>query len=137
VICKSLDSLAQMARRSTSEISLRSVCPIAAALDAVGDRWTLLILRDLLLGKTKYNEFLGADEGIPTNILADRLLRMQRQGLIEKSAYQDNPPRYAYSMTKKGRDLRFVIGALAMWSKEYVPSVRINETLRRIVMTGR
>lgn len=126
-----------MARRSTSEISLRSACPIAAALDVVGDRWTLLILRDLLLGKTKYSEFLGADEGIPTNILADRLLRMQKLGLIERTAYQDNPPRYAYALTKKGRDLRFAIGALAMWSKEYVPSVKLNETLRQMVMAGR
>ena len=126
-----------MARRSSSEFALRSACPISAALDVVGDRWTLLILRDLLLGKTKYNEFLGADEGIPTNILADRLLRMQTLGLIEKTAYQDNPPRYAYAPTKKGRDLKFVVGALAMWSKEHVPGVKINDTLKQLVMAGR
>jgi DNA-binding HxlR family transcriptional regulator len=124
-------------RLAPSESSLRSGCPIAAALDVVGDRWTLLIVRDLLLGKTKYNEFLAGEEGIPTNILAERLRRLQKLGLIEKAAYQDNPTRYAYALTVKGRDLRNAIGALAMWSKEYVPSVKINETLRQLVLARR
>ena len=123
-----------MARRSTSDFPLRSACPIAAGLDVVGDRWTLLILRDLLLGKTKYNEFLAGEEAITTNILAERLQRMQKLGLIEKSAYQDNPVRYAYALTEKGRDLRYAVGALAMWSKKHVPSVKINERLRQVVM---
>ncbi len=116
--------------RAITKLTLRSACPIAAALDVVGDRWTILILRDLFMGKTKYNEFLNAEEGIPTNILAERLQRMQTLGLIEKSAYQQNPPRYAYALTEKGRDLRHAIGALAMWSKKHVPSVKINGPLR-------
>jgi len=123
-----------MARRHSDEFPLRSACPIAAGLDVVGDRWTLLILRDLLLGKTKYNEFLAGEEGIPTNILADRLQRMQQLGLIHKSAYQDKPMRYAYGLTEKGRDLRYAVGALAMWSKKYVPSVKINERLRQMIV---
>ena len=126
-----------MARRTAVDLLLRSACPIAAALDVMGDRWTLLILRDLLLGKTKYSEFIAGDEGIPTNILAERLQRLQKLGLIEKAAYQDNPVRYAYALTQKGRDLRHAIGALAMWSKKYVPTVKVNESLRGMLMAER
>src|SRR5450432_2674104 len=102
---------------SSTEMIHRSTCPIASALDLIGDRWTLLIFRDLLLGKTKYNELLASDEGIPTNILADCLLRLQRFGLLEKKAYQNIPPRFAYSLTEKSRGLSPVLAAVAMWGK--------------------
>lgn len=119
-----------MPRRASPEFVHRSACPIASALDLIGDRWTLLILRDLFLEKSKYGEFLESKEGIPTNILAERLVRLQKLGLIDKTEYQSNPPRFAYALTEKGKDLRQVLGALAMWGKRYVPSSKMNETLR-------
>jgi DNA-binding HxlR family transcriptional regulator len=116
---------------------LRSACPIAAALDVVGDRWTLLILRDLFLGKTKYNELASAEEGIPTNVLAERLQRLQKFGLIEKETYQQHPVRYTYSLTEKGRELRHAMAALALWSKQHVPGVNINPALRTTLTASR
>lgn len=119
-----------MSRRAAPRIDHRSTCPIACALDLIGDRWTLLVLRDLFLGKSKYGELLESKEGIPTNILAERLIRLQASGLIEKSEYQSNPPRFAYGLTDKGKDLRQVLGSLAMWGKRHVPAAKMNETLR-------
>jgi len=108
----------------------RSGCPIACALDILGDRWTLLIMRDLFSGKSRYREFEQSAEHIPTNILADRLQRLESAGLIESTPYQDNPPRYSYSMTKKGTDLKPVLAALAMWAMQHVPRTRASGTIR-------
>ncbi len=100
----------------------RSPCPIANSLDLVGDKWTLLIARDLLFfGKRQYREFAASPEGIPSNILADRLKRMEGEGLIEKTPYQDNPVRYAYTLTPKGADLRPVLVALIEWGNRHIP----------------
>src|SRR5688572_29828570 len=79
----------------------RSVCPIANTLDLVGDKWSLLVVRDLLHGKRTYGELLDSPEGIPTNMLADRLRRLEDAGLIASSAYQQHPIRYAYTLTEK------------------------------------
>jgi DNA-binding HxlR family transcriptional regulator len=76
------------------ELMTRSGCPIAATLDLVGDKWSLVIVRDMLMGKRRYGEFLASPEGITTNILADRLKRMEDLGLISKAPYQKHPPRY-------------------------------------------
>lgn len=100
----------------------RSPCPIANTLDLVGDKWTLLIARDLLFfGKRQYREFALSPEGIPSNILADRLKRMAAAGLIEKSPYQQNPVRYAYTLTPKGADLKPVLLALIEWGNRHIP----------------
>ena len=100
----------------------RSPCPIANTLDLVGDKWTLLIARDLLFfGKRQYREFSASPEGIPTNILADRLKRMETAGLIEKSPYQLHPVRYAYALTPKGAGLRPVLVALIEWGNRHIP----------------
>src|SRR5215467_10979463 len=77
----------------------RSDCAIANALDRVGDKWSLLLVRDMLAGKTTYGQFLESPEGIPTNILADRLKRLEQFGLIARTAYQERPTRHAYSLT--------------------------------------
>ncbi len=98
----------------------RSTCPAACALDIAGDRWTLLIVRDLLRGRDTYGKLADSDEGIPTNILADRLRRMQEHGLIESKPYQQRPVRYTYSLTAKGRDLGEVLGAVARWGKKHI-----------------
>ncbi|MGD8618074.1 MAG: helix-turn-helix domain-containing protein [Gammaproteobacteria bacterium] len=99
----------------------RSPCPVASTLDILGDKWTLLVVRDLLLGKTTYGDFQKSPERIPTNILADRLKRLELAGIIEKSRYQDRPVRYAYALTTMGRDLQTVLLAMIDWGNRYLP----------------
>ena len=107
----------------------RSTCPIANLLDIVGDKWTLLVVRDLLLlSKRRYGEFQNSPEAIPTNILADRLKRLEAAGLVKKEFYQDNPPRAEYFLTRKGADLEPVLKAMGKWGKQYIPGVVLPET---------
>ena len=114
----------------------RSACPAACTLDLAGDKWTLLVVRDLLRGRTTYGELAASDEGIPTNILADRLRRMEQAGLIEAKPYQVRPVRYAYSLTDKGRGLDDVLAALARWGKRHIPGTRIAPEFRRKARRG-
>jgi DNA-binding HxlR family transcriptional regulator len=102
----------------------RSVCPIANTLDLVGDKWSLLVVRDLLHGKRTYGELLDSPEGIPTNMLADRLRRLEDAGLIASSAYQQRPVRYAYTLTEKGAELGDILLALVQWGKRHIPGTR-------------
>ena len=102
----------------------RSACPVAGTLDLVGDKWSLLIVRDMRHGKRTYGELAASAEGIPTNILADRLRRMEDAGLIARDAYQQNPPRYAYTLTEKGCDLGDIMQALVRWGKKHIPGTR-------------
>ena len=104
-----------------SKAVARSPCPVAGALDLVGDRWTLLVLRDLLTGKTRYGEFLASPEGISTNLLADRLQRMEAAGLITAIPYSEHPVRMDYRLTPAGRALRPVVDALATWGLAHLP----------------
>ena len=99
----------------------RSPCPIASSLDLIGDKWTMVILRDLLTGKSRYSEFLASPERITTNILADRLERMETSGLILRQPYQDRPVRYEYRLTEKGRGLHPTLRALCRWANEFMP----------------
>lgn len=101
---------------------MRSDCPVAGVLDRFGDKWTLLIIRELLFNQHhRYNEFAAMPEGIPTNILADRLKRLVEQDVLEKVAYQQHPPRYEYYLTPKGRDLEPIIRSMVQWGLKYVP----------------
>ena len=109
----------------------RSTCPAACALDLAGDKWTLLVVRDLLRGRNTYGALAASDEGIPTNILADRLKKMEEAGLIAAKPYQQRPVRYAYALTAKGRDLEYVLGAVARWGKKHIRGTRIPPELRR------
>ena len=102
----------------------RSLCPIASSLDLLGDRWTLLVVRDLLAGKTRFGEFLASAEHIPTNILADRLKRLEAAGLIVRECYQEHPPRDAYHLTPSGAALRRPLEALADWGIQQFPGTR-------------
>lgn len=99
----------------------RSPCPIATTLDLVGDRWTLIILRDLLTGKSRYSEFLSSPERITTNILADRLERMESAGLITREPYQQRPVRHAYALTEMGRGLHPVLQEVCRWANRFFP----------------
>jgi DNA-binding HxlR family transcriptional regulator len=110
----------------------RSPCPVACSLDLLGDKWTLLVVRDLLLGKTTYTEFQQSPEGIPTNILAERLKRLLAAGIVEKSRYQERPVRYAYHLTEKGRDLGPVLSALVDWGNRHIPGTVPREQIEAL-----
>lgn len=103
----------------------RSTCAVANTLDIIGDKWTLLIIRDLLLGKHLYSEFMKSPEKIATNILADRLEKLERAGLLVKRAYCEKPRRYEYKLTGKGYDLLPVIRSIMNWAERYIPGVEI------------
>lgn len=103
----------------------RSPCPIAGSLDLLGDRWTLLIVRDLLLGRSRYGEFAAAKEGIPSNILAERLARLEKHGVITSEPYQQNPVRYTYRLTPRGLALKPVLAALGVWGATNIASTEI------------
>lgn len=113
------------------QVTRRSTCPAACALDIAGDRWTLLIVRDLLRGRDTFGKLAASDEGIPTNILSDRLKRMEEAGLIEAKPYQERPVRYSYALTDKGRDLSEVLTALARWGKKHVRGTVVPPEFRR------
>ena len=100
----------------------RSLCPVTNTLDILGDKWTLLVVRDLFMGKQYYREFIASPEGIPTNILADRLKRLEHQDIVHKSPYQERPVRYAYGLTEKGEDLLPILAELAAWGNRYIPN---------------
>jgi len=100
---------------------MRSGCPIANTLDIVGDRWTLVVLRDLFTGKDKFSDFLTSPEGIATNVLSSRLQTMEANGLVEKTVYQRRPKRFAYKLTQKGHDLLPVLQSMCRWANAHVP----------------
>ena len=113
---------------STAKPFARSACAIANSLDIVGDKWTLLVVRDLLHGKRTYGELAKSPERIPTNILADRLKRLEGAGIIASTPYQERPVRYAYALTPKGRALGEVLVAFVRWGKQYIPgTVALNQ----------
>ena len=102
----------------------RSACPLAVALDIFGDKWTLLIIRDLIYGATRFGDFLASHEGVTTNILAERLKRLENHEIIGKRAYQDNPTRYEYLLTKKGAALGPALLEIRKWSQQHHPGTK-------------
>lgn len=94
-------------------------CPVAKALEILGDRWTLLIIRDLLLGKTRFQELQESLPGIATNVLSDRLKNLEASEIVETKLYNDHPPRYSYHLTRKGKDLGVIVGALYAWGQRH------------------
>jgi DNA-binding HxlR family transcriptional regulator len=94
-------------------------CSIARALEVVGDRWTLLIVRDVSLGRHRFDELL-ASLGVASNVLADRLSRLVDDGILERSQYSERPPRFEYHLTRKGRDLGIPLLALMQWGDRYL-----------------
>jgi DNA-binding HxlR family transcriptional regulator len=97
----------------------RSRCPVSCTLDVVGDRWSLLVVRDLMRGKRRYVEFLASEEGIPSNILAQRLKRLAAKGIVKSHRYSAHPPRREYVLTAKGEDLRPMMRAMVDWGIKY------------------
>ena len=101
--------------------AFRSGCPIASTLELVGDRWTLVLLRDLVNGKRRYKDFLESPERIASNILSARLVAMERQGLIASRLYQQRPKRFEYRLTAKGAALLPVLQDLCRWGEAQLP----------------
>ncbi len=99
----------------------RSQCPITNTLDLIGDKWTLLVIRDMVfLKKKSFNEFLKSPEGIATNILTERLKRLEEHGIIEKRPYQKTPLRYEYILTRRGEDLRPLLMEMIRWGNTHI-----------------
>lgn len=96
------------------------VCSIARTLEVVGERWTLLVLRDALFGLRRFDEF-RASLGIASNVLAARLDRLCSEGLLERRPYQSRPERHEYLLTDKGRDLAPVLLMIMKWGDRYYP----------------
>ena len=102
----------------------RSPCPVACTLDLLGDKWTLLVIRDLFAGKSHYNEFSASPEKIATNILADRLKKLELEAIIEKYPSERVAGKNAYRLTDKGRSLYPVLGAVADWGLANIDGTR-------------
>lgn len=94
-------------------------CNIAKTLDIIGDRWTLLIVRDIMQGITKFNELKASLVGIAPNILSDRLQILEAEGIIVSKRYSDHPPRYEYELSQDGWELKDVLFALAIWGNNH------------------
>lgn len=104
--------------------ALRSPCPVAYALDICGDRWTLLVIRDLMFGRSRFKDFSASPEGIPTNVLSERLARLLRHGLAEQVPAEDGSMRLGYRLTEKGRSLGPVLKAMRDWGLAWEPATK-------------
>ena len=103
-----------------SNSTKKSKCPINIALELLGDRWSLLIIRDMIFkNKSSYGEFLNSDEKIATNILANRLLKLEENGFISKEANAENKRKNIYKLNQKGIDLIPILFELILWSEKY------------------
>jgi DNA-binding HxlR family transcriptional regulator len=99
----------------------QEACPVARTLNIVGDRWTILVLRDLAKGRRRYSELLESLAGISTNLLADRLKGLEESKMIEQIAYSQHPPRAEYRLTDKGRAFLPVLQALRDYGELWEP----------------
>jgi DNA-binding HxlR family transcriptional regulator len=102
----------------------RSPCPVACSLDVFGDRWTLLVVRDLILGRSRFKDFTASPEGIPTNILSDRLERLLRHGVVEQAPAADGTKHLGYQLTAKGLALRPIVAAMRDWGLKWEKGAR-------------
>jgi len=108
--------------------SLDSTCPVARTLDIVGERWTLLIIRDLLTGTMRFQDFQERLPGMAPNLLSDRLKTLTAHGLIQRNFYSEHPPRADYTLTDKGRELGVIVLALGRWGLRHLGG-RLNKNL--------
>lgn len=109
----------------------RSPCPVACTLDVLGDRWTLLVIRDLMAGKTHYHEFQASPEGIASNILAARLQLLQDAGLVSTQPSTQRAGALAYELTDKGWSLRPVLRAVAAWGLANIRGTEVRIAIRQ------
>ncbi|MBT2989257.1 MAG: helix-turn-helix transcriptional regulator [Candidatus Thiodiazotropha sp. (ex Ctena orbiculata)] len=117
-----------------SEHKQRSQCPIACALDLIGDHWTLLVVRNLMfLGIHEYKDMLKMEEQISSSILSNRLRKLQNDGLVDALPHPLSQRRKLYFLTAKGKDLIYLMTELVIWSKNYLETVAIPEDKKRLI----
>lgn len=104
---------------------MRSPCPVACSLDLLGDRWTLLVVRDLMMGTERFKEFIASPEGIPSNILADRLTKLVKHEIAEQVPAADGSRHPAYRLTRKGLALVPVLAAMRDWGLKWEKGTRV------------
>jgi DNA-binding HxlR family transcriptional regulator len=100
------------------------VCPVACTLDVVGDKWSLLVIRDLMCGRSQFREFMESPEGIASNILSDRLERLVETKLVETVPSPSRADRHAYRLTDRGRSLAPVLEAVKAWGLAHIQGTR-------------
>ncbi len=114
-------------------------CSIAGALEIVGERWTLLIVRDAFLGLRRFDEF-QENLGIARNVLTNRLNRLVEEGILERVRYSERPERFEYRLTQKGRDLHLALTGLRQWGDKYIsekpPTLLRRKTDKKPVVAG-
>lgn len=104
-----------------TKMTHRSPCPIARSLDILGDKWTLLVLRDaLFFDRSTFAEFERSGENIPTNLLASRLKKLVEMGMLEKVRYQEHPPRYRYEPTVSAKEIKPILKSLAQFGEKHL-----------------
>jgi DNA-binding HxlR family transcriptional regulator len=114
----------------------RSGCPLNASIEMLGDRWSLLVIRDMMVrGSRTFKEFLGSDEGIATNMLAERLRRLEAHGIISSEPDPSDGRKLIYSLTAKGIDLAPVLTEMVLWAARHEETG--NQVLVRTLQTDR
>ena len=116
---------AKQPSKSTSNVPRRSPCPLACSLDIFGDRWTLLVVSDLVLGKSRFKDFSASPEGIPTNILSDRLERLLRHGVVRRIPAAKDSRHFAYELTEKGQALKPLLRFLRDWGLQWEKGTKV------------
>ena len=99
--------------------------PVARTLEVIGERWTILILQDLLRGYHRFAEMRKSIEGIASNVLSARLKLLERHGIVERRFYSEHPPRAEYHLTRKGHELGVVAGVLAAWGAKHISDAMV------------
>lgn len=114
-----------MSLRADSDLSRKtynSPCTIAQVLDVIGDRWTLLIVRDLMAGLSRYSDILENCGHISPNVLSDRLKRLEAAGIVERQYFKELPPRVEYTLTEKGWGIKPILASIIDWGSHYLQS---------------
>lgn len=117
-------------KRERSIASRRSPCPISCSLEIFGDKWTLLIIRDLFLGHGRFKELASSPESPPTNVLSERLTRLLSHRIIERTASADGTKHQAYRLTTKGKALRPLLEAMRDWGLQWEPGTQAQRSVR-------
>jgi DNA-binding HxlR family transcriptional regulator len=124
-----------------AKASLDPLCPVARTLDIVGERWTLLIIRDLLLGTMRFQDFQKRLPGLTPNVLSARLKKLEVHGLVRRDFYSDHPPRAAYTLTDRGQGLGVAVLALGGWGRrnlggKFGKGLQHDEVFRHLRLAG-
>ncbi|HSE46611.1 MAG TPA: helix-turn-helix domain-containing protein [Gemmatimonadales bacterium] len=129
------ERLPSRTREPDARKSYNHPCTIARTLDILGDRWTLLILRDLMGGLRRYSDILESCNGMSPNVLSDRLKRLEADGLVHREYHRELPPRVDYTLTEKGWAVRPIFLALIDWGQEFLPATITEESVGTSVPT--